>query len=109
VKHRIHLRSREVIEFVFHSASAILEIDGSEVSDGEIEILPPPRPGSPPLPGRREDTYTGGIVEIRCRERIDRIEINETKIPKEGAFAKRLTAASRRVGRLVSPAFTHTR
>jgi hypothetical protein len=53
VKHRIHLRSREVIEFVFHSASAILEIDGSEVSDGEIEILPPPRsPGSPPLPGR---------------------------------------------------------
>lgn len=46
-KSRIYLRRREVIGFVFHPAGTILEIDGSEVSDGEIEILPPSCSRSP--------------------------------------------------------------
>lgn len=52
--------------FVFHSTGTILEIDGSEVSDGEIEILLPLR--SFPSISRE---YTGEIVEM-LSERIDR-------------------------------------
>lgn len=78
-KRRIYLRRWEVIGFVFHSASAILEIDGSDVSDGEIEILPPPSSRS--LSG----IYTGGIVETLPSRSI---EINETKIRKRKTHAR---------------------
>lgn len=73
-KRRIYLRRRKVIGFVFHSAGTILEIDGSEVSDGEIEILPPPCSRSPCqeyIPAESWKPFRAGSIEI-----------NETKIRK---------------------------